>query len=124
MDEIIIVAGKDNVNVIWLTSYLRELGYYSIPCTRIETIIKVLNMQTDWGDKPLVIIEPEMLTNASDDLVTKLIRCAVNVPFILSDSTEPLSFTREQFSIVMENLKSDGSDLSEYILSNQHSHFG
>ena len=84
MKEIIIVAGEDKFNVGWLRRCLREDGYRSIPCKTIKAIIEELNILPTCGVRvPLVIIEPEMLGNVSDDMVARLSKCAPDVPFVL-----------------------------------------
>ena len=115
MRETIIVAGRNEVNVGRVYSHLIKQGYRSIPCKTVQALTDELKVLPTWDEHvSLAIIEPEMLINVSDDLVAELLISTIGIPFIVLDSCEAIS-TTEQLSIVIENLKSDGSNLSEYI---------
>jgi len=89
MKEIIIVAGKNRVKVGWLRRYLRQRNYHSIPCKTAKAIIDELNvLPTCGGRVSLVVVDPAILEDISDDLVARLDECALDVPFILLDRTE------------------------------------
>ena len=84
IDEIIIVAGENKFEVGWLRRCLREQGYSSIPCKTVKGIIEELNILPTCGAPvSLVVIEPEILRDISDDLVAQLSECALDVPFLL-----------------------------------------
>jgi len=85
MKEIIIVAGKTKDEVCWLRHCLREKGYNSIPCRSAEQIIEEMEiLPTCDATVPLVIIEPEILRDISDDLITRLSDFELDVPFLLT----------------------------------------
>lgn len=89
MKEIIVVAGENKLDVGWLRRCLREQGYSSIPCKTAEQILEELNVLPTCGTQvPLVVIDPELLRNVSDGLITQLSECALDVPFILFDGTD------------------------------------
>ncbi len=89
MKEIVIVAGKDMFSVTWLRGCLRDKGYSSIQCETAEEVIKELRTLTTSGvSVQLVIIEPTILENISDDMVGRLSECAPEVPFILLNETD------------------------------------
>ena len=84
MKEIIVVAGKSISDVCWLRHCLRVNGYDSIPCDSVEQIIEELEILPTCGATvPLVIIEPDILSNISDDLLAKLTDFAFDAPFVL-----------------------------------------
>ena len=84
MKEIIVVAGKSISDVCWLRRCLRINGYHSIPCNSAEKIIEELEILPTCGAKvSLVIIEPDILSNISNDLLTRLTDFALEVPFVL-----------------------------------------
>ncbi len=86
MKEIIIVAGKIKSDVCWLRHCLREKGYNSIPCKSAEQIIEEMEiLPTCDATVPLVIIEPEILSDISDDLIARLSDFALDVPFLLAN---------------------------------------
>lgn len=86
MKEIIIVAGKSKSEVCWLRHCLREKGYNSIPCKSAEQIIEEIQILPTCGATvPLVIIEPEILSEISDDLIAGLSDLALDVPFLLAN---------------------------------------
>ncbi len=89
MKEIIIVAGKSKGDVCRLRHCLREKGYNSIPCKSAEQIIEEMEiLPTCDATVPLVIIEPEILSEFSDDLIARLSDFALDVPFLLCNEEE------------------------------------
>jgi len=86
MKEIIIIAGENKFNVAWLRSCLRDESYSSISCETVEEIIEELKTLPTCGVYvPLVLIEPEILKNISDEVLNRLRECAPEFPFILLD---------------------------------------
>ena len=86
MKEIIIVAGKSKGNVCRLRHCLRGKGYNSIPCKSAEQIIEEMEiLPTCDATVPLVIIEPEILRDISDDVIAKLSDFSLDVPFLLAN---------------------------------------
>jgi len=86
MKEIIIVAGKNKGDVCRLRRCLREKGYNSIPCKSAEQLIEEMEiLPTCDATVPLVIIEPEILSDLSADLITGLSDFALDVPFLLTN---------------------------------------
>ena len=89
MKEIIIVAGKSKGDVCRLRHCLRENGYNSIPSKSAEQIIEEMEvLPTCDATVPLVIIEPEILSDISDDLIARLSDFALDVPFLLCNEEE------------------------------------
>jgi hypothetical protein len=89
MKEIIIVAGKTKGDVCWLRHCLREKGYNSVPCKSAEQIIEEMEiLPTCDATVPLVVIEPEILSDIRDDLIARLSDFALDVPFLLCKEKE------------------------------------
>lgn len=86
MKEMVIVAGENGFDVAWLIRCLRDEGYSSIPCETMEEVIEELSTLPTCGVfVPLVVIQPTILKNISNDVVNQLSECAPEVPFILLD---------------------------------------
>jgi len=75
---------------------LRDEGYNSISCETVEEIIEELGtFLTCDVSVPLVVIEPTILNNISNDVVNRLSKCAPGIPFILLDQeSSPEAFKR------------------------------
>ena len=102
MKEIIIVAGKTKGDVCWLRLCLREKGYNSIPCKSAEQIIEEIQiLPTCDATVPLVIIEPEILSDVSDDVIALLSDFALDVPFLLANE-EVQADLAEKFDKICE----------------------
>ncbi|MBW8038588.1 MAG: hypothetical protein FVQ85_01160 [Planctomycetes bacterium] len=103
MKEIIIVAGKTKGDVCWLRHCLREKGYNSIPCKSAEQIIEEMEIfSTCDATVPLVIIEPEILSDISDDLIARLSDFALDIPFLLCNEEEVQADLAEIFDKICE----------------------
>ncbi len=103
MKEIIIVAGKSKGDVCWLRHGLREKGYNSIPCKSAEQIIEEMEiLPTCDATVPLVIIEPEILSDISDDLIARLSDFALDVPFLLWNEEEVQADLAQIFDKICE----------------------
>ncbi len=92
MKEIIIVAGKSKADICQLRYQLRMNGYNSIPCKSVEQIIEEMEiLPTCEVFIPLVIIEPLIFMDISEELIEKLYLCTPEIPFLLFDrrGTEP-----------------------------------
>ena len=96
MKEVIIVAGENKFDIERLRDRLREEGYSSTACEMAEEIIEELSIMPICSvHVPLVVIEPSILKDISDDLVDRLSECALDVPFILLDQEDsPEAFER------------------------------
>jgi len=100
MKEMIIVAGENKFDVAWLRHCLRNEGYSSIPCETVEKVIEELRTLPTCGvNVPLVVIEPTILKNVSNDVVNQLSECAPEVPFILLDEEN----SPEAFELICAN---------------------
>ncbi len=108
MKEIIIVAGENKFDIERLRDRLREEGYNSTTCEMAEEIIEELDIMPICSvHVPLVVIEPAILKDISDDLVERLSECAPDVPFTLlagvnlegdlAEKFEQICAHREQF---------------------------
>ena len=83
MKEIIIVAGRDKVDVCWVRHCLKEHGYNSLPCKSVEQILEELEVLPTCGAQvPLVIIEPRILSDIDRELIDKLSDCCLDVPIL------------------------------------------
>jgi len=103
MNEIIIVAGKTKGGVCRLRHCLWEKGYNSIPCKSAEQIIEEMEIfPTCDATVPMVIIEPEILSEFSDDLIARLSDFALDVPFLLSNQEEVQADLAETFDKICE----------------------
>lgn len=103
MKEIIIVAGKSKGDVCWVRHCLREKGYNSIPCKSAEQIIEEMEiLPTCDATVPLLIIEPEILSHISDDLIARLSDLALDVPFLLCNEEEVQADLAEIFDKICE----------------------
>lgn len=86
MKEMVIVAGENKFDLSWLRNCLRDEGYSSIPCETAEDVVEELGTLPDYGVfVPVVVIEPIMLKNLSEDVISQLSECAPDVPFVLLD---------------------------------------
>jgi len=84
MEELIIVAGANKLEIGWLRRCLREHGYRSIPCKTAKQIAEELEiLPTCNASVALVIIEPKILKDLNDDLILQLSEYAPEVPFLL-----------------------------------------
>lgn len=100
MKEMIIVAGENRFDVAWLIRCLRDEGYSSISCETAEEVIEELGTLPTCGVfVPLVVIEPTILKNISNDVVNQLSECAPEVPFILLDEEN----SPEAFELICAN---------------------
>jgi len=108
MKEIIIIAGENKFDIERLRDCLREEGYNSTACEMAEEIIEELDIMPICSvHVPLVVIEPAILKDISDDLVERLSECAPDVPFTLlagvnlegdlAEKFEQICAHREQF---------------------------
>jgi hypothetical protein len=103
MKEIIIVAGKSKSDVCRIRKCLREHAYNSIPCKSVEQIFEEMEiLQTCDATVPLVIIEPEILSDVRDDLVVRLSDFALDVPFLLFNEEEVQADLAEMFDKICE----------------------
>ncbi len=98
MKEVIIVAGENRLDVEQLRDCLREEGYSSIACEMAEEIIEELDIMPICSvHVPLVVIEPGILKDISDDLVDRLSECAPDVPFTLLTEADLAADVAEKF---------------------------
>jgi len=83
MNEVIIVAGENKVDVSWVRHCLWEQGYNSLPCKSVEQIIEELEVLPDCdAHVPLVIIDPRILTDVDTDMIARLSDCYLDVPIL------------------------------------------
>lgn len=115
MKEMIIVVGKNSLDVVWLRQHLKEEGYSSVPCETAEEIIEELNILPGCGVRvPLVVIDPEALEKINDDLVTRLSNCAPEVPFVtLGEPSLPETF--ERICVRCAKFELDGNPLAQVL---------
>ncbi len=103
MKAIIIVAGKSKGGVCRLRHCLREKGYNSIPSKSAEQLIEEMEvLPTCDATVPLVIIDPEILSDISDDLIARLSDFALDVPFLLCNEEEVQADLAEIFDKICE----------------------
>ena len=105
MEEIIIIAGKSKSDVCCLRRCLREKDYKSISCKSAEQIVEEIEiLPTCDAMVPLVIIQPEILSDTSNDVITKLINLALDVPFLLTNKRMRRQ-TWLRYSIIFANIE-------------------
>ncbi len=98
MKEVIIVAGENKFDIERLRDCLKEEGYSSIACETAEEIIEELGIMPICSvHVPLVVIEPVILEDISDDVVDRLSECALDVPFTLLAGTDLSTDVTEKF---------------------------
>ena len=115
MKEIIIIAGENKFNVAWLRSCLRDEGYSSISCETVEEIIEELKTLPTCGVYvPLVLIEPEILKNISDEMFNRLRECAPEFPLILLDE-ENVPETNEWICLKRAKFEWEGNPLTKVL---------
>ncbi len=103
MKEIIIVAGKRKSDVCRIRQCLREHNYNSIPCKSVEQIFEEIEiLQTCDATVPLVIVEQEILSDISDDLLARLSDFALDVPFLLYNEEKVQPDSTEIFDKICE----------------------
>jgi len=103
MKEVIIVAGKTKGDVGRLRRSLREKGYDSIPCRSAGQIIEEMEiLPTCDARVPLVIVEPEILSDLSDDSIARLSDLALDVSFLLCNEEQMQPDLTEIFDRICE----------------------
>ena len=119
MKEVIIVAGENRLDVERLRDRLREEGYNSTACEMAEEIIEELDIMPICSvHVPLVVIEPAILKDISDDLVERLSECAPDVPFTLLagvDLEGDLAEKFEQICAHREQFKPESNRLTDVL---------
>lgn len=101
MKEVIIVAGENKFDIERLRDRLRDEGYSSTACEMAEEIIEELDIMPICSvHVPLVVIEPAILKDISDDLVGRLSECALDVPFTLLTGTDLAADVAEKFELI------------------------
>lgn len=83
MKEMIIIAGRNKAEICWLRYYLRNYEYKSISCKSAEELTEELEILYSCDVEALVVIEPEILKDISDNLIVQLDKCAPKIPFLL-----------------------------------------
>lgn len=115
MKEMVLIASENSFNVTWLRQCLRDEGYSSVPCETAEEIIEELNTLPRCGVYvPVVVVEPEILKNISDDIVTRLSKCATDVPFVPLDGGGSLE-TFERICAHRAKFERDGNPLAKVL---------
>jgi len=103
MKEMIVVAGSNKVDVCWLRRCLRERGYSSIPCKTARKLIEELEiLPTCDVSVPLVIIQPDILRDVSDDLIARLSDFSLDIPFLLAGEEDLQADMAEIFEKICE----------------------
>lgn len=101
MKEVIIVAGENKLDVERLRDCLKEKGYSSTACEMAEEIIEELDVMPICNvHVPLVVIEPTILKDISDDLVERLSECAPEVPFTLLAGADLTGDLAKKFELI------------------------
>ncbi len=101
MKEVIIVAGENKFDIEQLRDRLRDEDYSSTACEIAEEIIEELEIMLLCSvHVPLVVIEPVILEDISDDLVDRLSECALDVPFTLLAGTDLPTDVAEKFELI------------------------
>ena len=96
--QVIIVADKNKLRAGELRPCLSQQKLSLVLCDTAEEIIELLNLLPLCGARvSLVVIEPEILKDATEELVTTLSECAPEIPFTLSPETNLTADIAEKF---------------------------
>ena len=83
MNEIIIVAGENKIDVCRVRHRLWEQGYNSLPCKSVEQILEELEVLPACdAHVPLLVIDPGILSDIDSDLIDILSDCYLDVPIL------------------------------------------
>jgi len=119
MKEVIIIAGENKLDIERLRDCLREEGYSSTACEMAEEIIEELGIMPICSvHVPLVVIEPAILKDISDDLVERLSECAPDVPFTLLAGADLEADVAEKFELICahrEQFKPESNRLTDVL---------
>ena len=119
MKEVIIIAGENKFDIERLRDRLREEGYSSTACEMAEEIIEELDIMPICSvHVPLVVIEPGILKDISDDLVDRLSECAPDVPFTLLAGADLAADLAEKFELICahrEQFKPESNRLTDVL---------
>jgi len=96
--ELIIIVSENDSDVEELKNCLRGAGYSSIVCKTAEGLFEELDiMQLCSVYVSLVVIEPGILKDVSDNLLRRLSECAPRVPFAILDREDLTADLAERF---------------------------
>ena len=96
--QVIIVADTNKSRAGELKPYLSQQELSLVPCDTAEEIIELLNLLPLCGARvSLVVIEPKILKDATEELITTLSECAPEIPFTLSPETNLTADIAEKF---------------------------
>ncbi len=117
--QVIIIADKNKLRPDELKPGLGQQELSLVPCETVEEIIELLDVLPLCGAKvPLVVIEPEILKDASEDLVSTLSKCAPDVPFAISPEANLTADVAEKFGQICSHrgqLKTDQNWLTDVL---------
>jgi len=82
--EVIIVAGDKQLDVGSIRACLGHLECTTVPCETAEEIVDLLDLFPLCSVRTLlVLIEPGILKDISEQLLERLSKCSLDVPFVL-----------------------------------------
>lgn len=117
--EVVIIASENESDVEELKDRLRGTGYSSLVCKTVEELVGELDiMQLCSVYVSLVVIEPGMLKDISDDLVRRLSECAPRIPFTILDGgdlTVDLAERFEQICVHRGQFKLESNQLTDVL---------
>ena len=95
MKDVVIIAGKNKLNVGWVRCCLEQKNCSSTLCKTPRELVDTLRIMPAYRmEVRLVIIEPGMWENINTDSIAELNECAAEVPFVLLDM-DNLTFLAE-----------------------------
>jgi len=122
MEDIIIIAGQDKAGVCWLRRCLRERGYNSLPCKSAEQVIGELEILPMCDARvPLVVIDPQILSEIENEVVSRLTECSQCVPMLALSKTNGHGNAAAVFDKICEHrtrFRSDRNPVLAEILEN------
>lgn len=117
--QVIIIADKNKLRAGELRPCMGQQELSLVPCETAEEIIELLDLLPLCGARvSLVVIEPEILKDATEDLVTTLSKCAPDVPFTLLPDVDLTADVAEKFEQICSHrgqLKPDENWLTDVL---------
>jgi len=116
MKEVILIAAKDEHDVSWLKTCLKEQGYVSAFYKTVKELIEMSKMFSLCSvGVPLAIIDPAIWENMSNDLVAELSEGAPDIRFVLLDKNNITFSIDDWLTGSMQHLTILGSDLADHV---------
>ncbi|MBW8040452.1 MAG: hypothetical protein FVQ85_10670 [Planctomycetes bacterium] len=124
MKEVIIIAGRNKVDVGWIRCCLEQQGHSSILCKTPKELVEKLKVFPACSvHVRLVIIDHGMWENINNDLIVEMSECVPYVPFVLLDKNNITFLVEDWLTGSMQHLTVSGSELPEHVFRSRCSKF-